>query len=321
MKAWILLLIFACTNSLSGQNYFQHDYALSKKEDNHFKLVWENKKESFEAISMVEQKVLQQVLTEEQRFLLQDLFNQIKNAKDLYLDRFLTAYPDPYQKLVQNKANLDSLYLIEKQSLAINEQLAHYRAMYLSEATLAHYPVDLSESRKKELKFYNFKSGEKILEVGAGDEDFIASLASVYRDLIVFVNEIDQLKLKRLYYQISFNPIFRTNGHQFYVIEGTAKETGAIDQKFDKIIIRNAIHHFTYPHAMMEAIVQSLKAGGEIFIMERYEESCTEGCCADLWTSVQLKSFLRKKGLFLKEELLVPLENGWKYWILKIRFE
>ena len=312
-------MFFVAPCFLLAQNFFSYKFADSKKADPHFQSAWEMKKSNFENILALERLVMEQPLSEEQWFMLSDLFSQIKNAKSPYLDRFLTTYPKPYRSLIQTKIPIDSLYKLEKQALLLNEQLSDYRAMYLPKTALIEYAVDSSDSRRKELAFYDIQSGNAILEIGAGDEDFIASLARYYNDLTVYVNDVNFLKLKRLYYQTQNNPIFQSNGNRFFVINGNQTSTGMDALKVDKVIIRNALHHFTKPHKMIKAILKNLNRDGVLFILDRYKDQCKENCCEDLWREDQLKMLFLNNDLIVDDQLIIRHWDGQEYWALKIK--
>jgi ubiquinone/menaquinone biosynthesis C-methylase UbiE len=83
---------------------------------------------------------------------------------------------------------------------------------------------------------------------------------------------------------------------------GDEKKTNLPNQLFDKVMIINSFHEFTYQEEMLEDIARKLKPGGLLYIDEALARRAGElhGVC--------------KKRIYLDEELVSFLkENGYEY--------
>ncbi|WP_341227119.1 class I SAM-dependent methyltransferase [uncultured Arcticibacterium sp.] len=150
------------------------------------------------------------------------------------------------------------------------------RELLLEEVIDPRPPFRLKYIKKlmEELKFYDLHEREEIAELGAGDGMFSLFLGLTGLDLKITVNEI------RSYYVTSINRTLSDNqkyiSYENYRVVLGEKDDANLPVKLDKVIIRNAFHHFKKREEMLESIKASLKLDGSLFIMEYIDANCSK---------------------------------------------
>lgn len=171
---------------------------------------------------------------------------------------------------------------------------------------------------QEELKYYDIKAGEVILEIGAGDPAFAASVASNYALVTVYVNDLDTAALEKIAFQLKYNRTFKTSRGQFFTIQGTPVSTGLENKIVDKIIIRNAFHHFSDPESMLTSIKKSMGTHTQLFIKEKFLEECDQNCCPEILPKDEVLKWIQLTGLKLMDQKRLSLpETNWHLFQLK----
>lgn len=137
------------------------------------------------------------------------------------------------------------------------------------------YPFKIERFEiQEELDFYAIQRGERIGEVGAGTGVFGMILNMLGLDVDYYLNEIDP-RLLNHQVDLSKEPYWPNDPDRFHLIQGTKTNTN-FPQLLDKIIVRNAFHHFIRRRSMLRSIYDSLIQGGELYLMEPTQE--VSGC-------------------------------------------
>jgi ubiquinone/menaquinone biosynthesis C-methylase UbiE len=121
--------------------------------------------------------------------------------------------------------------------------------------------------------FFDFKKGNAIAEIGAGDGQNIGGFSLFTDSLTFYLEDIDEKYLN----QDNFNKVIKrcskiksplTNKFQLSI--GTEKSTNLPDNLFDKIVIVSTFHEFSYMDEMVADISKKLKPNGRIYILETH---------------------------------------------------
>jgi SAM-dependent methyltransferase len=165
---------------------------------------------------------------------------------------------------------------------------------------------DLRKQKSAELFFYNFQPGETVASIGAQCCHWEAAFAAVSDSVQFYLEDIDpeyfnerQASFAWKYYDSIRNKPM-TSGWK--LVLGDEKKTNLPDGSFDKILIINSFHEFTYKHEMLADIARKLKSGGILCIDETLARRSGElhGVC--------------KKQIYLDDELISVLkQEGWEY--------
>lgn len=156
------------------------------------------------------------------------------------------------------------------------------------------------------LQFYNFQSGQTIASIGAQCCNWEAAYAAVSDNLNFYLEDIDsayfnekQASFAWKYYDSLCGKPMTSN---YRLVLGDEKKTNLPDRLFDKILIINSFHEFTFQKEMLADIKNKLKPGGILFIDETLARRSGElhGVC--------------HKRIYLSEELIAILkETGFEY--------
>lgn len=202
---------------------------------------------------------------------------------------------------------------------AVDLRLQPFRRIQaFSEAKTAFYPLDTTRSSiREELDFYEVKPGQQLAEIGAGDGRFAATLMAGVDSLTLFVNDIDSAALVEIAYHIQHNPLLQKTGSGIYPILGASGNPGLGNTLLNKVVIRNAFHHFSHPQDMLQSIREALLPEGRLYIKERYLGECREDCCEFAMEEGEVKAALRSGGFHLLEEQSIIDENGHRWHLMQ----
>src|SRR6267142_1239312 len=123
----------------------------------------------------------------------------------------------------------------------------------------------ISESEIQRLaQVMNWKAGQVIADVGAGDGEIgIAAASTVGESGRVFLTELDEQKLAALQKDAD-----RRKLKNIVVLAAAEKETKLPDNCCDAIILRRVYHHFTAPSEMDASLLRSVRPGGLLAVIE-----------------------------------------------------
>jgi hypothetical protein len=156
------------------------------------------------------------------------------------------------------------------------------------------------------LQFYHFLPGQTIASIGAQCCHWEAAYAATSDSLDFWLEDIDsgffnerQTNFAWKYYDSLRGKPMSSNYH---LVLGDEKKTNLPDKTFDKILIINSFHEFSYQKEMLADIRSKLKPSGILYIDETLARKYGElhGVC--------------HKRIYLSEELIAILKaNGFEY--------
>lgn len=155
-----------------------------------------------------------------------------------------------------------------------------------------------------ELLQYNIGAGERIGEIGAGRGSFSLILYKLQPSIELFVNELDENNLLILQDRIDNEQELRIE--EIDLILGDVESTNMEGYELDKVIVRNAFHHFTEKEEMLASIKRSLRPGGHLYILEGTKELANRNeRCIDAMREKRILQIIEACGyeLLEKEEI------------------
>lgn len=165
---------------------------------------------------------------------------------------------------------------------------------------------DLVKQKEKELLFYNFKSGQTVGSVGAQCCHWEAAYAAASDGISFYLEDIDSAYFNQRQAEFAWNYYSdlrqKPMTSSYKLVLGTEKTTNLPANTFDKILIINSFHEFTYQKEMLKDIAEKLKPGGILYIDEALARKSGErhGIC--------------NKRIYLDSELIDILkQNGYEY--------
>ncbi len=205
------------------------------------------------------------------------------------------------KKWLKDSIDLAKLDSNETKLLASN----FYLAELISKEHINFKDLDnrFTDKLKKTLKAYELKPNQSVVEIGAGNGFMMSMMLLCTDSMDLFVNEINPTSLalsKRRYEETkSYYP-----NATVHFIQGRDKSIN-IEKQVDKIIAKNAFHHFEFKEEMLEDISKALKPNGYFYLDETLSNSKRKkhktGCKKAL-TLNEIRKIMKKAGFQLHKE-------------------
>lgn len=127
-----------------------------------------------------------------------------------------------------------------------------------------HTPDQGAADADRLIKALDLRAGSIVAEIGAGDGELTVSIAQIVGDTgRVFSNELNADKVQALRGKMQKGGVANVT-----VVAGRANDTSLPDQCCHGIFMRDVYHHFSDPAAMNASIMNALKPGGKLVILE-----------------------------------------------------
>ena len=161
-----------------------------------------------------------------------------------------------------------------------------------------------------EIRLYKFDTNDVIADIGAGSGYFEKVLSRYCDNLVVYASDIDSPTVSRLTTRLELLELNDRKNITYTAVLGNEKSSLLPSHSFDKVIIRNSFHHFTYPNEMLEDCKRILKKDGQLFIVDILidETDQTPACNLHLTRKVFLK-YLKENGFALTQETMLDYDN------------
>jgi SAM-dependent methyltransferase len=152
--------------------------------------------------------------------------------------------------------------------------------------------ADLLKMQQKEIAFYDLRSGQTIASIGAQCCHWEAAYAAATDSVTFYLEDIDYYAALR----------GRAMTSEYKMVIGDERSTSLPENTFDKILVINSFHEFTFQAEMLADIKKKLKAGGILYIDEALPKR--QG---------QLHGICNKPMLSNEETIAVFEKNGFGY--------
>lgn len=157
-------------------------------------------------------------------------------------------------------------------------------------------------------EFFDFRKGDLVAEVGAGNGKNIIGFSIAAPDSLNFyLQDIDRRRLTPQTLQKvvhSAAKYKKSSGNSYRLCIGHETATGLPDGIFDKIILVSTLHEFTRMDEMLADIRQKLKADGLLYILET--DCLTKG--HKNYTSQEIINLL-ERNRFVPVETVIASDN------------
>jgi len=166
--------------------------------------------------------------------------------------------------------------------------------------------ADLFKMQQKEISFYDFRPGQTVASIGAQCSNWEAAYAATTDSVTFYLQDIDSSKFQKNQVEFAWNYYATLRGKpmtsDYKMVMGDERSTSLPENTFDKILIINSFHEFTYQKEMLADIKKKLKPGGILYIDEALPKK--QG---------QLHGICNKPMLTNKETIAVFEKNGFEY--------
>mgnify|MGYP002777653387 CR=1 FL=1 len=186
--------------------------------------------------------------------------------------------------------------------------LAGHAQIAANDSVAAPYPSAIESLLTSFQPIYDFQKGEVIASIGAYDGEREIIFSMMADSLTFYLQDINPIMLEpeqvAVRAEFWYNQANLTDRNVvFNSVRGREKDTRLPERFFDKILIENSLHEFTYPKEMLLSVARNLKPGGRVFIgeiMVGWRGQRHEGCLKRLYTEKQLLKLLDETGFVCK---------------------
>jgi SAM-dependent methyltransferase len=161
----------------------------------------------------------------------------------------------------------------------------------------------LYKVKQAELDFYHFKPGQTVASIGAQCCHIEAAFAATSDSVIFYLEDIDSSKFKKEQTEFVWDYYAKLRGKpmtcEYKMILGDEKSTSLPENTFDKILIINSFHEFTFVTEMLADIKKKLNPGGILYIDEALpkKQGQLHGICnLPMLTSEETIALFAKNG-------------------------
>lgn len=163
--------------------------------------------------------------------------------------------------------------------------------------------VQLDTLNIHEIAFIDIQPDEVIADIGSGLGDHILLLSLIYPNNNFVLNEVTYYHEEHLYNKVLRNyDLFLKNDRTIRVVRGNKKDIN-LGENVDKIIIRNAFHHFKRKKKMIKSMAEHLNKDGKIIFIEPLKNNNTSiDDCRLKMESHKVLSYIRDSKLVILEE-------------------
>lgn len=169
------------------------------------------------------------------------------------------------------------------------------------------------------LQAADFQSQDTIADIGAGNS-WLDLAVGVYRDSLHFYLEnIDSTQIKRESFDKAMEAFARLKGSQItchYTFSlGSEKDTQLPSAYFNKVLLVDTYHHFSFRDEMLTDIKRILKPNGKLVVFEvlaRKKGDIYKPCQTMIYTKDQIVSSICLNGFRLERIFKTVNSNGKK---------
>lgn len=174
---------------------------------------------------------------------------------------------------------------------------------------IASYPV-YAEHVTQLLNNTPLRDWRLALEVGPGEGEFLAVLASKFAQVIALDNSAEMLSKSREFAQ-------KQGLRSMEFIHGDTQSLAAKKVLADCIVVNMVLHHTPSPADIFQDLSAALAPGGALLVCDlcRHEQAWAKEACGDLWQGFEPQEFSRwaqVAGLDEGQSVYFALRNGFQ---------
>ncbi|MCK0154269.1 metalloregulator ArsR/SmtB family transcription factor [Alcanivorax sp. S6407] len=158
-------------------------------------------------------------------------------------------------------------------------------------------------------------NGENALEIGPGDGQFLAELASHFQQVVGLDNAEAMLAVAR-------QTVAKRSNVQ--LILGDWPATANTLATVDAVVLNMVLHHLPSPASAIRAAARQLNEGGTLLITDLcpHDQHWAHEACGDVWLGFEeadLVNWAGRAGLELQETQFLALRNGFQVQVRTFR--
>lgn len=179
----------------------------------------------------------------------------------------------------------------------------------------------LYEKVREDLDFIKISPADVIADIGSYDGQY-PCIYSIFTDSVIFyLNDVQPEGFKTLNDFKSICAKFKGNEltNTFKVMIGEENSTNLPSRIFDKVIMRDALHHCSQMNEILIDIKRIMKPNGKLFLFEQLKlpDIINENLCVGVMEKEELLNLLQRNGFVKKREKYVKNDLIWLEFELK----
>jgi SAM-dependent methyltransferase len=208
-----------------------------------------------------------------------------------------------YANILKNFSLSDFVVMLE------NEKLIEYIADDIIKVKYPHELLNVKDTQD-EIAFYELRDSLKIGEIGAGTGSFSIILDQIYTGMTFYINEKSAGFVQYIADRVEVLNADSLPTNKLVSVAGTKKSINLENKNLDKIIIRDAFHHFSKPKKMLQSIKKSLKPDGALYLYEFVpKKDKIDTRCKKIMETDKIKFILLDNGFKLVEEKVLERDR------------
>jgi SAM-dependent methyltransferase len=179
----------------------------------------------------------------------------------------------------------------------------------------------LYKTLEKELQFLDFQPFEFVADIGSYDGYYPVAY-SIFQDFVHFT--LQDISNDGFYQLDSLLILARAKKKKpltctYKIVIGNDSISNCANATFDKVILRDVLHHTVYPAAFLQEMKRLLKPNASLFLMEpiRTNTSDDVGICTGAMTQQDLWQFIENQGFRIIKNEQFYKRNEWIKCIVK----
>lgn len=176
------------------------------------------------------------------------------------------------------------------------------------------------------IHFIDLKKGDIVADIGSANGEDDIAMSTLCDSVTFYLEDLNPRSLDTIEINFLLNHYTKIRktpqSNVFISILGNERKTNLPNGLFDKIIIRNAFHEFTYIYSMLNDIYEKLKPNGKLIIEDMFSFKGTpyiiKGCETMAYTEKELIEIMSSHQLYptdifmasyLNENILIFSKN------------
>lgn len=156
-----------------------------------------------------------------------------------------------------------------------------------------------------EFTFCDIQPGDRTGEIGAGHGAIGLLMAATFRDITLYINDISEDRVTYIRDRFgAYETIHPSNTLRTVLGDEHSAHMEGLD--LDKVIIRNAFHHFSEKEEMLASVKESLTSDGRVYLLEEVRElknTVDKVICFHALRKKRILKILGKNGFRLEREI------------------